>query len=207
MFRKVALTALAAVLVAGSITVVPANAATKISNGVACSKSGASAKSDGTNYKCAKNPLVKNSKLTWLSTDCISQANAYLKSKANLPKIKSSTDSTLAMLDAEIAAQKEESAKAAVMIADYQAKVAKIQVSLAALKADTANLVKNKKAIADYEGAIKSYEAAIKAFSTVGRSLNRSQTAKDQAAQTYENAKSELSSALQMATLICTKGF
>jgi exonuclease VII small subunit len=207
MFRKIALTALAAVLVAASITVVPANAATKISNGVACSKSGAKAKSDGTNYRCAKNPMVKNSKLTWLSTDCISQANAYLKSQANLPKIKSSTDATLAMLDAEIAAQKVESDKAAVLIADYQAKIAKIQVSLAALKADTANLVKNKKPIADYEGAIKSYEAAIKAFSTVGRSLNRSQAAKDQAAQTYKNAQSELGSARQMANLICTKGF
>ncbi len=207
MFRKVALTALATVLVAGSFSVVPASAATKISNGVACSKSGATAKSDGTNYRCARNPLVKNSKLTWLSTDCINQANAFLKSRANLPKIKSSTDATLAMLDAEIAAQKAESDKAAVLIADYQAKIAKIQVSLAALKADTANLAKNKKPIADYEGAIKSYEAAIKAFSTVGRSLNRSQAAKDQAAQTYANAQSELSSARQMANLICTKGF
>lgn len=207
MFRKVALTALATVLVAGSFSIVPANAATKISNGVACSKSGATAKADGNTYRCARNPLVKNSKLTWLSTDCISQANAFLRSRANLPKIKSSTDATLAILDAEIATQKAEADKAAVLIADYQAKIAKIQVSLAALKADTANLAKNRKPIADYEGAIKSYEAAIKAFSTVGRSLGRSQAAKEQAAQTYVNAQSELSSAREMANLICTKGF
>lgn len=89
---------------AGVVTAVPASAAAKISNGVPCSKSGATSKTSNGTYKCAKNPTVKNSKLTWLSTDCITTANSYTKTQANLPKIKISTDATVAQLDIEIAA-------------------------------------------------------------------------------------------------------
>ena len=67
MFRKVLVVLGAAALVAASTTAVPATAATKISNGVSCKKAGATTKVGTTSYRCAKNPLVKNSKLTWLS--------------------------------------------------------------------------------------------------------------------------------------------
>ena len=61
MFRKVTLSLFAAVLVAGTVTAVPASAATKVSNGVACSKANATTKVSGYSYRCAKNILVKNS--------------------------------------------------------------------------------------------------------------------------------------------------
>lgn len=77
MFRKVTLSLLAAVLVAGTVTAVPASAATKVSNGVACSKANATTKVSGYSYKCAKNILVKNSKLTWLSVECITAMGQY----------------------------------------------------------------------------------------------------------------------------------
>mgnify|MGYP000735796561 CR=1 FL=1 len=73
MFRKAIVAAGATALVLASITAVPATAATKVSNGVACSKAGATTKVSGSSYRCAKNPLVKNSKLTWLSLDCVSR--------------------------------------------------------------------------------------------------------------------------------------
>jgi hypothetical protein len=77
MFRKVTLTFLSAILVAGTVNVVPASAATKISNGVACSKANATTKVSGYSYKCAKNTMVKNSKLTWLSVECLAAVKSY----------------------------------------------------------------------------------------------------------------------------------
>jgi hypothetical protein len=207
MFRKVLVVAGVAALVAASITVVPANAAPKISNGVSCSKSGATTKVSGSSYKCAKNPLVKNSKLTWLSVDCLNTAKTYTVALANLPKIKAVTDATIAKLDADLVKQAVEVEKANKLIPEYQAKIATINAALTPLKADTANLVKNKATIDKYSAAVRSYEAAIKAYSTVGKQGERSERAKAQAVAQYENSKTDIESALGMAKLICTKGF
>ena len=94
MFRKVTLSLLAAVLVAGTVTAVPASAATKISNGVACSKVNATTKVSGYSYKCAKNTMVKNSKLTWLSVECLSAIKSYdgaIKAKNDLANVATQT--------------------------------------------------------------------------------------------------------------------
>jgi len=207
MFRKAIVVAGATALVLASITAVPASAATKVSNGVACSKSGATTKVSGSSYKCAKNPLVKNSKLTWLSVDCLNTAATYTKAVANLPKIKAATDATLAKLDADIAAQAVEIEKANKLIPEYQAKIATINTALTALRADTANLAKNKATIDKYAAAVKSYEAAIKAYSTVGKQGDRSARAKEQAISQYESSKTDIETTLGMAKLICSKGF
>ena len=84
MVRKLAIAVLSTALISGGLNVAPA-AAAKISNGVACSKLGATTTVSGYKYQCAKNTLVKNSKLTWLSTDCLSaikQYNAALKARS-----------------------------------------------------------------------------------------------------------------------------
>ena len=207
MFRKALVVAGATALVLASITAVPASAATKVSNGVACSKSGATTKVSGSSYKCAKNPLVKNSKLTWLSLDCLNTAATYTKAVANLPKIKAATDATIAKLDADIAAQAVETEKANKLIPEYQAKIATINAVLTTLKADTANLAKNKATIDKYTAAVKSYEAAIKAYGTVGKQGDRSERAKEQALSQYESSKTDIETTLGMAKLICSKGF
>ena len=207
MFRKAIVVAGAAALVLASMTAVPASAATKVSNGVACSKAGATTKVSGSSYRCAKNPLVKNSKLTWLSLDCLNTANTYNKSVANLPKIKAATDATIAKLNEDIVAQAIEVEKANKLIPEYQAKIATINTALTALKADTANLAKNKATIDKYTSAIKSYEAAIKAYGTVGKQTERSEKAKEQALSQYESSKTDIETTLGMAKLICSKGF
>jgi hypothetical protein len=207
MFRKVLVVVGTAALVAASITAVPASAATKVSNGVACSKSGATTKVSGSSYKCAKNPLVKNAKLTWLSIDCLNTTKTYTTALANLPKIKAATDATIAKLDADIVKQAIEVEKANKLIPEYQAKIATINTALTALKADTANLVKNKATIDKYSAAVRSYEAAIKAYGTVGKQSDRSEKAKAQALGQYENSKVDIETALGMAKLICQKGF
>ncbi len=207
MFRKAIVVAGAAALVLASMTAVPASAATKVSNGVACKKAGQTTKVSGSSYRCAKNPLVKNSKLTWLSLDCLNTANTYVKAVANLPKIKAATDATIAKLDEDIVAQAIEVEKANKLIPEYQAKIATINAALTTLKADTANLAKNKATIDKYSAAVKSYEAAIKAYGTVGKQTDRSEKAKEQALSQYESSKTDIETTLGMAKLICSKGF
>jgi len=207
MFRKAIVVAGAAALVLASMTAVPASAATKVSNGVACKKAGQTTKVSGSSYRCAKNPLVKNSKLTWLSLDCLNTANTYRKAVANLPKIKAATDETVAKLDADMAKQALETEKANKLIPEYQAKIATINTALVALRADTANLTKNKATIDKYAAAVRSYEAAIRAYSTVGKQSERSERAKAQAVDQYENSKTDIETTLGMAKLICSKGF
>ena len=207
MFRKVLVVAGAAALVAASLTAVPASAAPKISNGVACSKSGATTKVSGSSYRCAKNPLVKNSKLTWLSVDCLKTAATYTTGLANLPKIKAATEATIAKLDADIVTQLAEAEKANKLIPEYQAKIAVINTELTRLKADTANLTKNKLTISKYTTAIRNYEAAIKAYETVGKQSDRSQKLKGQAQSQYDSSKMDVDTTLSMAKIICQKGF
>jgi hypothetical protein len=207
MFRKVLVAAGAAVLVAASLTAVPASAATKVSNGVACKKAGATTKVSGSSYKCAKNPLVKNSKLTWLSLDCLKTAATYTTGVANLPKIKAATEATIAKLDEDILTQQAEAEKANKLIPEYKSKIAVINTELTRLNADTANLTKNKLTISKYTTAIRNYEAAIKAYETVGKQTDRSQKLKVQAQTQYDSSKMDVDTTLEMAKIICSKGF
>lgn len=100
MFRKVSISLVAAVLIAGGLSAVPASAAAKISNGTACSKVNATTTVSGYKYKCAKNPLVKNSKLTWLSAECLTAVGQYqaaIKAQSDLANVADQT----AALDTE----------------------------------------------------------------------------------------------------------
>ena len=207
MFRKVLVVLGTAALVAASITTVPASAATKVSNGVSCKKAGATTKVSGSTYKCAKNPLVKNAKLTWLSLDCLNTANTYNTALKNLPKIQTATDATVAKLDADIIKQTVQDEKAALKIPEYQTKIYSYTAIVNTLKADTANLVKNKKTIDKFNSAIRNYNAAIKAYTAVGNQSNRTKKARAQALTQLENSKADIATSLSMAKLICTKGF
>ena len=207
MFRKVLVVLGTAALVAASITTVPASAATKVSNGVSCKKAGATTKVSGSTYKCAKNPLVKNAKLTWLSLDCLNTANTYRTALKNLPKIQTATDATVAKLDADIIKQTVQDEKAALKIPEYQTKIDSYTAIVNTLKADTANLVKNKKTIDKFNSAIRTYNAAIKAYTAVGNQSNRTKKARAQALTQLENSKADIATSLSMAKLICTKGF
>ena len=204
MFRKAIVIAGATALVLASVTAVPATAATKVSNGVACKKSGATTKVNGSTYQCAKNPMVKNSKLTWLSKDCLNTGKTYARALANLPKIKAATDATVAKIDADIAKQLIETAKATKLIPEFEGKIAVINAALVPLKLEPA---KNKLTIDKYAAAIRSYEAAIKAYQTVAKQSSRSDISKAQAISQYESSVLDISTTKSMANLICAKGF
>ena len=206
MFRKVLVVLGSAALVASTITAVPASAATKISNGVACKKAGATTKVKGSTYRCAKNAFVKNAKLTWLSLDCVNTTNTYLKGNANLPTIKLATDSTIAKLDADILKQAAQVEKAKQVIPDYQAKIDSITAQLVVLRADTANLTKNKKTIDAFASAVRNYEVAIKAYTTVGKQNERSLKTRELALTQYTNSQADVKANLDLAKLVCRKG-
>ena len=208
MIRKVLVVAGASLLATSVLTSVPATAAAKkVSNGVACSKAGATTKVKSTTYRCAKNVLVKNSRLTWLSTNCISSAKAYRTALANLPKVKKSTDEIVVTLDANIEIQKVEIEKANVKIAEITGKIAVINTELVRLRADTPNLAKNRLTIDKYVSAVRSYEAAIRAYTAVAKQGGRSEAAREEALAQYQNTKDEIDNSLDLAEIICTKGF
>ena len=92
MFRKVLAASTAAILVSLTLSVPASTAATKVSNGVPCTKAGTSTKVSGFTYRCAKNALVKNSKLTWLSVECLDSIKSYQGAVKAQSTLNSSTD-------------------------------------------------------------------------------------------------------------------
>ena len=164
MFRKVIAATTAALLVSLTLSVAPASAAVK--NGTPCSKAGATTKSGGSTFKCIKYALVKNSKLTWRTNDCITTVNAYLKTNKSVATAKAETAKTITALDLAIASLEESiTALTPVVAADVKVetdRIAAIKVKLDAMKADSANLTKNAKNIKDYETAISWREITVK---------------------------------------------
>ena len=209
MFRKVLAASTAALLVSLTLSVAPANAAVK--NGTPCSKAGATTKSGGSTFKCIKYALVKNSKLTWRTTDCISTVNSYVKTNSSVAAAKSETAKTVATLDEAIANLQESiTTLTPVVAADVKIetdRIASIKVKLDAMKADAANLTKNAKNIKDYETAISWREIAVKRLNSQITAFNskikKMQNEKGAAANNLSLIESSASTALMTAKTIC----
>jgi hypothetical protein len=100
MFRKAAVITVSLFVILGGMQAVPAAAAKKGINGVACSKANSTRTVSGNKYRCAKNPLVRNSKLTWLSFECLTAAKQVKTAARAQTDIKNAGEQT-AQLDAE----------------------------------------------------------------------------------------------------------
>jgi uncharacterized coiled-coil protein SlyX len=209
MFRKVLAATTAALLVSLTLSVAPASAAVK--NGTPCSKAGATTKSGGSTFKCIKYALVKNSKLTWRTTECISTVNSYLKTNASVAAAKTETTKTVAALDLAIASLQESiTALTPVVAADVKVetdRIAAIKVKLDAMKADTANLTKNAKNIKDYETAISWREITVRRLNTqitaFESKIKKLQNEKSAANNNLSLIESSASTALMTAKTIC----
>ena len=209
MFRKVLAATTAALLVSLTLSVAPASAAVK--NGTPCSKAGATTKSGGSTFKCIKYALVKNSKLTWRTTECISTVNSYLKTNASVAAAKTETTKTVATLDLAIASLQESiTALTPVVAADVKVetdRIAAIKVKLDAMKADTANLTKNAKNIKDYETAISWREITVKRLNSqitaFASKIKKLQNEKSAANNNLSLIGSSASTALMNAKTIC----
>jgi len=202
MFRKVTLSLVAAVLVAGGISAVPASAAAKISNGVACTKVNATTTVNGYKYKCAKNALVKNSKLTWLSAECltaVTQYQAAIKAQADLANVSDQT----AALDTEYTAAVAALATTTAALEKARAQVTQFQ---ATMNASTVAADKQKLA-----GAISKLANAVLVLS--GSKTKLATQVKDLEAKKAlllsapGQLKTNADDAKASANLLCAKGF
>lgn len=209
MFRKVIAVSTAAVLVSLTLSVAPATAAVK--NGTPCAKAGATTKAGGTTFRCTKYALVKNSKLTWRSTECITSVNSYTRANVSVAAARRETVKTVAALDVAIKSLQESiTALTPVVAADVkveQDRIASIKAKLDAMKADTANLTKNAKNIKDYETAISWREITVRrlnsqitAFSTKIKNLENEKNAANNNLSLISSASS---TALSTARTIC----
>jgi hypothetical protein len=205
MFRKVTLALTAAILVAGSITAVtavPANAATKISNGVACKKANATTKVGGYSYRCARNTMVKNSKLTWLSVECLSAIkgyNAALKARTNLADVTTQT----AALDEELASASAALTKTTAALDAAKAQAIKSRAILATTT-NTSDKLELSAAVTKLANAILVLTASRSKLDTQVKDLISKKallaSAPEQLAANLEDSKAS-------ATLLCARGF
>lgn len=202
MFRKVSITLVAAALMASGLSAAPASAATKISNGVACKKVNATTTVSGYKYKCARNPLVKNSKLTWLSAECLTavgQFQAAVKAQADLANVSEQT----AALDAEFAAASAALASTTAALDKARAQVTQFQ---ATMNASTVPADKQKLAT-----AISKLANAVLVLS--GSKTKLSAQVKDLEAKKAlllsapGQLKTNAADARASANLLCAKGF
>jgi len=202
MFRKVTLTLVAAILVAGSITASPANAATKISNGVACSKANATTKVSGYSYKCAKNTMVKNSKLTWLSVECLSAIKSYdaaVKAKTDLANVATQT----AELDSQLTTANDALAKTTAALDAAKAQVTKSRATLL-----TTTIPAEKLALSN---AVSKLANAILILTTSRAKLDSQVkdliSKKALLASAPDQLASNIADSMASANLLCAKGF
>jgi hypothetical protein len=202
MFRKVSISLVAAVLIAGGISAVPASAAAKISNGVACTKVNATTTVSGYKYKCAKNALVKNSKLTWLSAECltaVTQYQAAVKAQADLKNVADQT----AALDTDYATATAALASTSAALDKARAQVTQFQATMNA-STNPASKQKLAGAISKLANAVLVLSGAKTKLSTQVKDLEAKKalllSAPGQLQTSADDAKAS-------SALLCAKGF
>jgi len=136
MFRKIASLSVALVVAGGVMIAVPADAAVKISNGVACKKSGQTTKTSGGTYRCAKNPLVSSTKLTWLSLDCLTAANDAVKAQRSAVTTAANFKAQLPVIDLGITTETANKAELQAKLDEATKRQVAAQAKLAAATTD-----------------------------------------------------------------------
>lgn len=203
MFRKTISLAVALIVTGGVMIAAPADAAVKVSNGVACSKAGATAKTNFSRYKCGKNSLVSNPKLVWLSLDCIASANSAIRAQKAAVVTLASFAAQLPIIDLGITTETVNKAEVETKLADATTRLAGAQVKLAA-----AITAPDKKALSS---AVASWTAATRAYASKIRSIDLTIKKLEAAKLVAINKPLELARNVkdvrEGAKLICSKGF
>ena len=201
MFRKVLAASTAAILVSLTLSVPASTAATKVSNGVPCTKAGTSTKVSGFTYRCAKNALVKNSKLTWLSVECLDSIKSYQGAVKAQSTLNSSADQ-IKLLTTQYESISAILAATTTALDNAKAAITKTQ---ATMNATTDPTLKGKLAVEVRELAdaiIKLTNSRLKLNNQV-RDLDKERKLLTTAPQQLKNAASDAKS---NANLLCTKG-
>jgi hypothetical protein len=182
---------------------VPADAAVKISNGVACKKSGQTTKTSGGTYRCTTNPLTTSKKLTWLSLDCVNAGRDAVAARTSSTKALEDFKAQLPVIDLSLQEQK-------AVLASIQTKLteANTRLPLAQAKVTTAKTPADK---AEFEKAVRLWTSASRAYASQVRQIEGAIKRLDSARLIAVNKPKELADnvaqARENALLICTKGF
>jgi hypothetical protein len=202
MFRKASVAVLSSLIVLSGINAPVADASTKISNGVACSKANSTQTVNGYKYRCAKNPLVRNAKLTWLSFECLTattQWQAATKAQRDLINVADQT----AALDAEYLAAQASLASTTAALEKARAQVTQFQ---AQMNATTNSADKSKLAVS----VSKLANAVLVLSGSRSKLVNQVKDLESKKAllqSAPEQLKANATDARASASLLCARGF
>ncbi len=201
--RKFASVAVALLVAGGVMVAAPAQAAAKISNGVACTKINSTTTVSGSKYKCAKNPLTTSTKLTWLSLDCLNSAAAYTKAQKDSVVLSANLAAQIPVIDLGIANETAHKAEIQTKLDADTIRLTAAQTKLAA-----ATSAADKKA---YTSAVSGWTAAVRSYtSTINRitvNIRKLEAAKLAATNQPAQLKADVANTKANAALICSKGF
>jgi hypothetical protein len=203
MLRKIASISVALVVAGGVMVAVPAEAAAKISNGVACTKSGATTKTSGGTYRCAKNPLVSSTKLTWLSLDCLTAANDAVKAQKDSVTTLANFKAQLPVIDLGITTETANKAEIQTKLDAANLRLTAAQAKLAAAKTDADKRLLTT-AVSSWTSATRAYASKIR---NIDITIKKLEAAKLVATNKPTELASNIANARDSAKLICTKGF
>ena len=203
MFRKIASISVALVVAGGVMVAAPAEAAAKISNGVACTKSGATTKTSGGTYRCAKNPLVTNSKLTWLSIDCLTAATDAVKAQKDSVTTLANFKAQLPVIELGITTENANKAEIQVKLDEATKRLTAAQAKLAAATTDADKKILTT-AVGSWTSATRAYASKIR---NIDITIKKLEAAKLVATNKPTELASNIANARDSAKLICTKGF
>ncbi len=203
LMRKFASVTVALIVAAGVMVAVPASAATKISNGVACTKLNQTTTVSGSKYKCAKNPLTTSTKLTWLSLDCLNSAGAYVKSQKDSVALTAKLVAQIPVIDLGIANETTHKAEIQTKLDDTNLRLAAAKTKLAAAVTD-ADKKAYTSAVSAWTSAARTYTSAVNRITVDIRKL---EAAKLAATNQPAQLKADVANTKANAALICSKGF
>jgi hypothetical protein len=203
MLRKIASISVALVVAGGVMVAAPAEAAAKISNGVACTKSGSTTKTSGGTYKCAKNPLVTNSKLTWLSLDCVTAANDAVKAQKSAVTTTENFKAQLPVIELGITTETANRAEIQVKLDAATLRLTAAQAKLLAAKTDADKRLLTT-AVSSWTSATRAYASKIR---NIDLTIKKLEAAKLAGTNKPAELAANVTNARDSAKLICTKGF
>ena len=203
MLRKIASLSVALIVAGGVMVAVPAQAAPKISNGVACTKSGATTKTSLGTYKCAKNPLTSSTKLTWLSLDCITAANDAVKAGKSAVTTAANFKAQLPVIELGITTETANRLEVQTKLDAATLRLTAAQAKLTAAKTDADKKILTT-AVASWTSATRAYASKIR---NIDLTIKKLEAAKLAGTNKPAELASNVANARDSAKLICTKGF
>jgi hypothetical protein len=203
MFRKIASLSVALVVAGGVMIAVPADAAAKISNGVACKKSGQTTKTSSGTYRCTTNPLSTSKRLTWLSLDCVTAARDAVAARTNSVKTLADFKAQIPVIELGITTETANKAEIQAKLDEATKRQVAAQAKLAAATTDADKKILTT-AVGSWTSATRAYASKIR---NIDITIKKLEAAKLAAINKPAELSANIADARASANLICTRGF